>query len=350
MTTFGMTAARAIRNASAGWRRAVVLGVAAAIVVALAPPEAGLAGFIAALAPALDAGARTVGWVLCSAVVVMLAVWLGPRLSPRDRRAIALGYAVGCGIYLAFGLAPSPPGQGPWRDAWNYFGLGLDNPYGRSYEAGGTGYLPPFFQLIAPLRAFGWPGFLAVWSAVELGALWLIAGPLAPAFLLVPLVAFEIWNANINLVLAAAIAGAFRWPAAWSLVLMTKVTPAVGLIWFVVRRRARPLAVALGATVLICLLSILVAPGMWRDWIAWVLAAAPPSHAIDAGPLAVRLPVAALIVVIGSRTGRAWLVPVAAVLALPVIWPTGLTILVACLPLAAWTPTRSMPGSMTSST
>ena len=48
--------------------------------------------------------------------------------------------------------------------------------------------------------------------------------------------------------MAAAIALGFRYPAAWSFLLLTKVTPGIGLVWFAVRREWRPLAIALGFT------------------------------------------------------------------------------------------------------
>ena len=43
-----------------------------------------------------------------------------------------------------------------------------------------------------------------------------------------------------------AIVLGFRWPFTWAFVLLTKVTPGVGLLWFAVRREWRSLAIALG--------------------------------------------------------------------------------------------------------
>ena len=48
--------------------------------------------------------------------------------------------------------------------------------------------------------------------------------------------------------MALAIVWGFRHPWTWSFVLLTKVTPAVGLLWFVVRREWRNLGIALGAS------------------------------------------------------------------------------------------------------
>ncbi len=48
----------------------------------------------------------------------------------------------------------------------------------------------------------------------------------------------------------------FRYPAAWSLILLTKITPGIGLLWFAVRREWRALAIALGATAAIASVSL----------------------------------------------------------------------------------------------
>ncbi len=51
-------------------------------------------------------------------------------------------------------------------------------------------------------------------------------------------------------------------------------------------------------------------------------------------PLLLRVPAAAILVAWGGRTGRPWTVPVAATLALPILWPSGLAILAALWPIA----------------
>ena len=58
----------------------------------------------------------------------------------------------------------------------------------------------------------------------------------------------EIAGGNISLLLAVAIVWGFRWPWTWAFVLLTKITPGVGLLWFALRREWRQLAIALGAT------------------------------------------------------------------------------------------------------
>src|SRR3989442_1267745 len=82
-----------------------------------------------------------------------------------------------------------------------------------------------------------------------------------------PPVAFELYHGNIRLLIAAAIALGFRYPAAWSFVLLTKVTPGVGLLWFAVRREWRRLAIALGVTAALVAVSLAFDFRLWQQWI-----------------------------------------------------------------------------------
>src|SRR4029078_312592 len=111
-----------------------------------------------------------------------------------------------------------------------------------------------------------------------------------------------------------AIVIGFRWPAAWALVLLTKITPGIGLLWFAVRREWRHLAIALFATAAIAAVAVVVRPQEWRDWVDVVIGNAGKggTWASVPVPLWIRLPLAAALVVWGARTDRAWTVPIAA--------------------------------------
>jgi hypothetical protein len=178
---------------------------------------------------------------------------------------------------------------------------------------------------------------MAVWAAILMAAMTYITGP---RLILLGLAFFglmEIWGGNIELLVALAIVVGFRWPAAWSFVLLTKITPGVGLLWFVVRREWRSLAIAAAATAAVMAVSYLLMPEAWRRW--------PQVLADNAGkggtgtwaavpiPFLVRLPFAIVLVVWGARTNRRWTVPVSAMLALPALWYGGLSIMLATLPL-----------------
>jgi hypothetical protein len=180
-------------------------------------------------------------------------------------------------------------------------------------------YSPAFYQLVLPLQTFDWVGFAWLWAALSLGtAVWL--GPIALAS---PGTALDIYHGNIHLFMAAAIVLGFRHPWTWAFILLTKVTPGVGLLWFVVRREWQSLAIALGATAAVVALSIAIAPDLWTEWLTFLSRARSPFGP----PLWLRLPLAALLVVWGARTDRRWTVPVAAMVALPNPWWTALAML-----------------------
>ena len=73
----------------------------------------------------------------------------------------------------------------------------------------------------------------------------------------------------------------------------------------------------------------------WRDWVDVVIdnAGKGGTWASVPVPLWVRLLIAAVVVVWGARTDRAWTVPLAAMLALPALWYGGISMLLACIRL-----------------
>jgi hypothetical protein len=184
-------------------------------------------------------------------------------------------------------------------------------------------YSPAFYQVVAPFQPLGWVAFATLWTALLVGTvIWL--GPLS-----LPLAALEVYLGNVHLLIAAAIVIGFRYPAAWAFVLLTKPTCGIGLLWFAARGEWRNLAWALGATAAIVAVSFALGPGLLVGYVG----SAPEVGLSLAVPLAVRLPVAAVVVVWGARTDRRWTVPVAVFLALPVVWVHSIAIL-AAIPLA----------------
>jgi hypothetical protein len=137
------------------------------------------------------------------------------------------------------------------------------------------------------------------------------------------------------LFLAVAMVIGFRWPAAWAFVLLTKVTPGIGLLWFVVRREWRSLGIALGGTALVVAVSAVIMPGAWLQWVDLLvrLAGRDGTWAAVPIPFLVRLPIAVAVVVWGARTDRRWTVPVAGMIALPALWYGSLTMLLAVVAL-----------------
>jgi len=253
-----------------------------------------------------------------------------------------VGIAVAVGAWALIVIFSDPWGRlwGTGQDARCYWQATLANPYLHSDWNDPIAYVysPAFLQLVSPLTALPWQAFMAVWTALLVLAVRFLTGPrLLAAGLLFPFAAMEVAGGNVSLLLAAAIVVGFRWPAAWSIVLLTKITPGIGLLWFAVRREWRSLAIALGVTAAIALVSFVVLPGQWRAWIDVVvqnaLAGKSGTWASVPIPLWIRLPFAIALVVWGARTDRRWTVPVAAMLALPALWYGGLSMLLAVIPL-----------------
>jgi hypothetical protein len=261
------------------------------------------------------------------------------------------GLAVAVAAWALITWFSEPWGRlwGTGQDARCYWQATLADPYVHSDWNDPIAYVysPAFLQLVSPLTALPWMAFMAAWTALLLAAVRFLTGPrLLLAGLVFPFTAMEIAGGNVSLLLAAAIVLGFRWPWTWSIVLLTKITPGIGLLWFAVRREWRALAIALGATALIVAVSYLVAPRQWHDWVDVVMrnlaSGKSGTWASLPIPLWIRGPIAVAVVVWGARTDRPWTVPVASMLALPALWYGGISMLLAVIPLLpgrwSWAP------------
>lgn len=263
---------------------------------------------------------------------------------PADPRSLRLR-AVRDGLIISGWLATAfvlvvitDLGRSLGYDAFSYWSIDLNDLYartvGNNFTLGAFRYTPPIAFLFAPLGALPWWLFLWLWEALMVGCLAFLGRRWFLVLLALPPVALELYHGNVHLLMAAAIALGFSQPWTWSFVLLTKVTPGVGLLWFAVRREWRSLGIALGATIAVSLLAAIAAPGLWREWLdATVGNLGQPTFGYDIPPpLFIRLPAAAVIVIWGARTDRPWTVAVAAMLGLPLIWPHGLCVALAAVP------------------
>lgn len=149
-----------------------------------------------------------------------------------------LGAALG--IYLAYTYVKN-------------FGLGVD---ARAYWLAARGplysgapatydaylYSPLFVQLIQPLASLDWPIFLSMWMILSASVFVYLLKPLGWR-LAVPCFAMclpEIVSGNVNWLLALVVAFAFRQPWLWAFPFITKITPTLGPLWFLVRREWKP--------------------------------------------------------------------------------------------------------------
>jgi hypothetical protein len=235
---------------------------------------------------------------------------------------------------------------GYFRDAMAYWRPDFDDLYGGGRVGVESTYLysPAFAQAMAIFGLLPWPAFAALWSAVNLAALVWMAGPILAAILfLVPFspVVDEISTGNIHLLLAAAIVvamGRHRFaPGAWAVPLLTKVTPGVGVLWHLGARQWRRLAVAAGVTGGVALVSFAIAPELWSEWVETLArstgVAVPSDIGVIPGPLWARTLVGGAVAIAGGLMGWKWTAVVAATLALPVTWSSGLSMLVGVIPL-----------------
>ncbi|HET7677519.1 MAG TPA: glycosyltransferase family 87 protein [Candidatus Limnocylindrales bacterium] len=266
-------------------------------------------------------------------------------LSPPRLRAIRHGLLLTAVLNLAWWLVLALPIAGGFAwDTASYWGFPRDDLYAGTASAHGSGtyrYAPLFAQLLAPLSALPFWAFSWLWFWLLAGTyLWLAGRWWLYGLAFLPVI-LELSLGNIHLLMAAAVVVGFRHPAAWAFILLTKVTPGIGLLWFLVRREWRQLAVAVMATLLLVLVSAIADPGLWVQWLASLSQTRPAGDFSIPIPLPVRLAAAAGLIIWAAPRDHRWALPVAVLLALPTLWVHGLSLLVAVLPLAGaprWVP------------
>jgi hypothetical protein len=225
-------------------------------------------------------------------------------------------------------------------DAYAYWAIDLNHLYGHALgntsELGAFRYTPAIGQLFAVFHVVPWELFVTLWFAAMIAAIIWLGGRawlLLLAFVPVPL---ELFHGNVHLFMAVAIVVGFRYPVAWAFIVLTKVSPGVGALWFLFRGEWRKFAIAVGATVAIAGLSFAMAPDLWRQYVQTMVdnLAYDPGHPYPIPiPLPIRMLAGAALVAWGARTDRRWTVPVAVTLALPIVWVHGFAVLLAAIPL-----------------
>jgi glycosyl transferase family 87 len=263
------------------------------------------------------------------------------RTAPRWSDVAIPAVVVMVGVLVLARLIDLYPWNVPYFDLVTYWATrnGFDFATAHAGPAGAYLYSPAFAQLIRPLTVLPLPAFAAIWTAIGAALLIWMGGRSSFALLLLPPVLLTIVQGQLDLAFAAVVVAGMRWPAAWAFTLLTKVTPGVGLLWFLFRREWRSFAIAVGATLGVVVASAVLDPGGWAGWFGLLLRLDFPT---PAGGLLyipvsfwIRAPIAVAVVVWGALTDRAWTVPVAACLAMPIMWLNSPTILVGILPLVA---------------
>lgn len=203
-------------------------------------------------------------------------------------------------------------------------------------------YPPIVAQVMAPISALlSSEAFSALWTVVMLVCLWWLAGRdvlVALAMCAFPPVAVEFWFRNVHLVLATLLVLAIRrWGGWFSVGASIKLAPGIGLVYLVIKRRWREAGVAFlfGAGLLV--ISVLLAPDAWRQFIEVMVARGPAdASSFIPVPYALRAIAALALLVLAGQSETRWSEPllvVAVVVALPTLWFTALSTLVAIVPL-----------------
>ena len=263
-----------------------------------------------------------------------------PRIPVRRERIspcmvlTALGVSAALVVWVAYLQSGGNP-----TDARDYYSTNLAAPYlpGRSAFV----YSPVAIQAIAPLLGLPFGAFVAIFRAAELASLVLLAGPATAVALFLPPVAAEINAANINLLLAVAVVGGFRWPALWSVLLVTKPSAGIILLWPMVRRQWRRLAIAIAPAAIASLISFTLQPHLWLEWVALLAGFGDTPgwpFPISIWP---RLPVAIALVLWGARSDRRWMAVLGTILAWPRVYFLSIALLIALLPPLAHAPLTS---------
>lgn len=254
---------------------------------------------------------------------------------------LAVGVTLGLG-YLATGVRPT--------DAAIFWDAGQSATiYGEVWSANaGYVYPPVLAQLLGPLP---WPLFLVAWMVLVFACLWYALRWLTlPVLFLAPLGWLVVGGPSIlssvvalatvgnpQSIIAALVVLGLRHPAAWAGVIVTKIGPGIGVLWFAFRREWRSLAIALGVTAAIAAVSFALSPSAWGDFLRFALNNydAPSPVAVVPVPLYLRIPMSLGLLAWGARTDRPWTVPVAAGWAALALYEWSyLTLWLAAIPLA----------------
>lgn len=218
-------------------------------------------------------------------------------------------------------------------DARAYHSAPFDNPYDGPPvgSAGAYLYPPPFIQTLLPLRLLPWEVFISLYVALELAALaWLLSPQIALLSLAIPYVLAEVTIGNIHLFMAVGIVLAVRHqPAAWAFVALTKPTVVVVGAWHLFRGRWGEAAVAVGVTLGVVAISVLVGFDLWVAWVERMTEDTDTAGPVWMASLVARMALAVMIVAFAAWRQRPAFLPIAAFVALPIPWLEGLTLLAA---------------------
>lgn len=133
-------------------------------------------------------------------------------------------------------------------------------------------YTPPLAQVFVPLTlAIPAMAYIVGYRAIELLVAWFLAGrrflPLLALVAFVP-VAVELSVENVHLLMALGIVlGLGRWPWLFAIGAIVKVSPGLGLVYLLLRRRWRDALIAAVVGAAVVVVSFVLAPDQWWRWL-----------------------------------------------------------------------------------
>ncbi len=203
-------------------------------------------------------------------------------------------------------------------------------------------YPPPLAQALVPVAAVvpSWL-FSAGWTVLMgLALFWLAGRDVLRALALVafPPVAVEFWFRNVHLFLAVLVVlGLRRAAPAFAVGAAIKVSPGLGIPYLAIRGEWRNAAIATAVGAAMLAVSVVLSPDAWRAYVDFALSVDPlQQSSFVAVPLPIRAAAGLIVALVAARLPR-WagdpLLVVAVTLALPSLWVTGLSLLVAIVPL-----------------
>ena len=189
---------------------------------------------------------------------------------------------------------------------------------------------PAFKQAVSPLALLPFPAFYTIWFLLEGAAFAWLLRPLGwrwgvragcsacQSFLLGNVIGFIALTAVLGI----------RRPELWTFPLLTKITGgALGGMWFVVRRQWCTSAATSWRRSPSWEFSFAAAPSLWFDWIDFLQRSGG-----DGPSLLIRCTIAVVLVVVGARTGRPWLLAPALMVGTPVLAGNSVIALLAAIP------------------
>jgi hypothetical protein len=187
-----------------------------------------------------------------------------------------------------------------------------------AYTEGGTlydyvfHYSPAFAWWIGPLQWVDFPTFATLVMAGQVAGLaYLVKPPIALALMAaqVPVIWYTVTGGGLDLIAAAIFALALSRPALWSILLLSKVTPGIGVAWHLFRGEWRSLAIAVLATLAVAVPALILFPAEWWTFGQHLLIDAH-DDGIARTPVAIRIALALALIGYAARTDRIYLVPV----------------------------------------